>query len=58
MRDAANSFVLQVQGSSMINEQIRDGDFVVIERRKVARDGETVVGPDRGHGGDAETLLS
>jgi repressor LexA len=43
VRDAANSFVLQVRGSSMINEQIRDGDFVIIERRKVARDGETVV---------------
>ena len=27
----------------MINEQIRDGDFVVIERRSVAQDGETVV---------------
>ena len=43
VRDTANSFVLRVQGDSMINEQIRDGDFVVIERRDDARDGETVV---------------
>jgi repressor LexA len=27
----------------MIDEQIRDGDFVVVERREEARDGETVV---------------
>ena len=43
VRDRANSFVLRVQGDSMIDEQIRDGDFVVVERRNVARDGETVV---------------
>ena len=27
----------------MINEQIRDGDYVVVEKRQTARDGETVV---------------
>ena len=43
VRDTVNSFVLRVQGDSMINEQIRDGDFVVVERRDDARDGETVV---------------
>jgi len=43
VRDPHNSFVLRVQGDSMINEQIRDGDFVVCERREVARDGDTVV---------------
>ncbi len=43
VRDRSNSFVLRVQGDSMIDEQIRDGDFVVVERRNVARDGETVV---------------
>ena len=37
------SFVLLVQGDSMIDEQIRDGDFVIVEQRQVARDGETVV---------------
>jgi repressor LexA len=43
VRLPAESFVLRVQGDSMINEQIRDGDFVVIERRQTAHDGETVV---------------
>jgi len=39
----AESFVLRVRGDSMIDEQIRDGDYVVIEKRQTARDGETVV---------------
>jgi len=43
VRDPSNSYVLRVQGDSMIDEQIRDGDYVVIEGRHVARDGETVV---------------
>jgi len=38
-----DSFVLRVSGSSMIDEQIRDGDYVVVESRRDARDGETVV---------------
>ena len=42
------SFVLRVRGDSMIDEQIRDGDFVVVERRVEARDGETVVAVVRG----------
>ncbi len=36
-------FVLQVRGDSMIDEQIRDGDFVIVEKRDTARNGETVV---------------
>lgn len=38
-----DTFVLQVRGDSMIEEQIRDGDFVVVAKRSTARDGETVV---------------
>lgn len=38
-----NYFVLKVRGESMINEGIRDGDFVVCEKRTFARDGEVVV---------------
>lgn len=36
-------FVLRVRGDSMIDEQIRDGDFVVCEQRQTAQDGEMVV---------------
>ncbi len=37
------TFVLQVRGTSMIDEQIRDGDYVIVEKRTTARNGETVV---------------
>lgn len=43
VRRPAESFVLRVQGDSMINEQIRDGDYVVVEKRDTANNGETVV---------------
>lgn len=36
-------YVLQVRGESMIEEQIRDGDYVVIEQTDVANNGEIVV---------------
>jgi repressor LexA len=41
-------FVLRVRGESMIEEQIRDGDYVVVESRPEARNGETVVALVRG----------
>ena len=37
------SFALRVRGDSMIEEQIRDGDLIIVESRKEARNGETVV---------------
>jgi repressor LexA len=37
------SYVLRVRGDSMIDEQIRDGDMVVVHSRQSARNGETVV---------------
>ena len=37
------SFVLRVRGDSMIEDQICDGDLVVVESRSEARNGETVV---------------
>jgi repressor LexA len=39
----ARCFVLRVRGSSMIEEQICDGDLVIVESRQTAADGETVV---------------
>jgi repressor LexA len=36
-------FVLQVSGDSMQDEHIVDGDYVLVERANVARDGEIVV---------------
>jgi repressor LexA len=43
LADPARAFVLRVRGDSMIDEQIRDGDLVIVERRSEARSGETVV---------------
>ncbi|MBI5151272.1 MAG: transcriptional repressor LexA [Candidatus Pacebacteria bacterium] len=39
----ARSYVLQVKGESMIEDGILDGDFVVIEEKQEAIDGEIVV---------------
>jgi len=40
---APGRFVLRVQGESMIDDGILDGDFVIIEQRQSAREGEIVV---------------
>jgi len=37
------TYVLKVKGNSMIEDHIADGDYVIIERRETARDGEIVV---------------
>jgi repressor LexA len=37
------TFALRVRGDSMIDEQIRDGDTVVVEARETARNGETII---------------
>ena len=41
-------FALRVQGDSMIDDQIADGDVVIVESRPQASDGETVVALLRG----------
>jgi repressor LexA len=38
-----DTYVLRVRGDSMIDEQIRDGDFVLVEDRKTAENGEMVI---------------
>ena len=38
-----DTYVLRVKGDSMIDEQIRDGDFVIVEDRKSADNGEMVI---------------
>jgi repressor LexA len=42
------SFVLRVRGDSMIDDGICDGDYIVVERRDRAVNGETVVALVRG----------
>ncbi len=38
-----NYFILRVQGDSMIDEHIADGDYVIVESRENADNGQTVV---------------
>jgi repressor LexA len=40
---ASPRFALRVRGDSMIEDRICDGDYVIVEQRNTARDGETVV---------------
>lgn len=37
------SYVLQVKGESMIEDQIRDGDYVIVEQTDLANNGDIVV---------------
>ncbi len=43
------SYALRVRGHSMIDDQIQDGDIIVIEQRQTAENGETVVALINGH---------
>lgn len=53
IRGQRDHYVLRVAGESMIDEQIRDGDYIVVHSRREARDGEMVVALV---GGDAATV--
>ena len=43
VRSGGEHFVLRVEGDSMIDEQIRDGDHIVVRSGETAADGEMVV---------------
>lgn len=43
LRTGRSCYVLEVRGDSMINDGILDGDWVVIEQRDQARNGDVVV---------------
>lgn len=42
-RKPVKTFALRVKGDSMIDEQIRNGDYVICEQTDTARNGQTVV---------------
>jgi len=50
LRKSGSHYVLRVRGESMIEEQIRDGDFVVINDRQAADNGEMVIAMLEGGG--------
>jgi repressor LexA len=43
VRRGGNHYVLRVRGNSMIDEQIRDGDFVIVNDKRSADNGEMVI---------------
>lgn len=43
VRRTGDHYVLRVRGNSMIDEQIRDGDFVIVNERRSVDNGEMVI---------------
>ena len=39
----AENYVLKVNGNSMIDDQIQDGDYIIVKKTEMAANGETVV---------------
>jgi repressor LexA len=56
VRRPDDTFVLRVRGESLRDEQIREGDLVVIERRERAEDGDVVVALVEGRGAVLRTM--
>ncbi len=56
LRTTNTCYVLQVEGDSMIEEGILDGDHVVIEQRNSARNGQIVVALIEGEEATLKTL--
>lgn len=53
MLRAGSNYVLRVKGNSMVDEQIRDGDYIIVNSRQTAENGEMVVALV---GGDSATV--
>jgi repressor LexA len=51
------TLALRVSGDSMIEEGIRDGDYVIVERRRKARNGEMVVALVNGREATVKTFF-
>ncbi|MDT8339993.1 MAG: transcriptional repressor LexA [Longimicrobiales bacterium] len=56
VRRGRENYVLRVQGDSMIDEQIRDGDFIVVASQDTAEDGQMVVALVRGDSATVKKL--
>lgn len=56
VRRGRENYVLRVQGNSMIDEQIRDGDYIVVASQDTAEDGQMVVALVRGDSATVKKL--
>jgi repressor LexA len=43
IKDKSSTYILEVKGDSMIDEGIREGDYVIVERRGDPKDGDIVI---------------
>ncbi len=51
-----DNYVLRVEGNSMIEEQIRDGDYIVVQAQSSAEDGQMVVALVQGESATVKKL--
>ena len=56
VRRNRENYVLRVQGNSMIDESIRDGDYIVVSAQDTADDGQMVVALVRGDSATVKKL--
>lgn len=56
IRRQKDNYVLRVEGNSMIEEQIRDGDYIVVQAQESAEDGQMVVALVRGDSATVKKL--
>jgi repressor LexA len=56
IRRKKDNYVLRVEGHSMIEEQIRDGDYIVVQAQDTAEDGQMVVALVDGDGATVKKL--
>ncbi len=57
MLRSGSNYVLRVKGDSMIDEQIRDGDYIVVHSRQTAENGEMVVALVEGESATVKKLF-
>jgi SOS regulatory protein LexA len=43
VRDKESTYILEVKGDSMIDEGIKEGDLVIVERKGIPKDGDIVI---------------
>ena len=56
VRRRRDNYVLRVEGNSMIEEQIRDGDYIVVQAQDHAEDGQMVVALVQGESATVKKL--
>jgi repressor LexA len=56
VRRGAETYALRVRGNSMIDEQVCDGDYVIVEKRDQVENGEMVIALLEGEGATVKKL--